>query len=236
MNYKKLNKKVPNLEHATAYSAGLDLCITCDANSFIPHTCGNGPYKPVEIMVGTGIAVEIPENHVGLVFVRSSIGTKKGITLANGTGVIDSDYRGEIKLALRFNKPNQSIDAYERVAQMVVVPYAKIEPTLVEELNETVRGEGGFGSTNKLDQFSAEIAKEHAKIKPWQEYWFITDSGQVGSSTWMDTNADIYRFNSGNAFKSIDEADRKIESSKGSLENKYNNKDRLEFSKTIDEE
>lgn len=143
MNYKKVDKNVPDLMHATEHSAGLDLCVTqgldfSDTNTFTPTTA----------MVGTGIAVEIPEGQVGLVFVRSSIGTKRGITLANGTGVIDSDYRGEIMLALNFSSPAK-IEAYERVAQLVVVPYTKVSPTLVTELNTTHRGVGGFGSTGQ---------------------------------------------------------------------------------------
>ena len=98
--------------------------------------------------IGTGVAVAIPEGHVGLLFGRSSLPNTYGIQLANGVGVIDPDYRGEIKVALRkIGKAMKRINRGERIAQLVIVPC--VIPTLdvVPALPETVRGTGGFGST-----------------------------------------------------------------------------------------
>ena len=101
-------------------------------------------------MVGTGVAMEIPDGYVGLVFARSGLACKKGLAPANKVGVIDSDYRGEIKVAL--HNHNGSGDALvvennERIAQISIVPYLKAEFEEVETLEETDRGEKGFGST-----------------------------------------------------------------------------------------
>ena len=102
------------------------------------------------VLVGTGLAVEIPDGYVGLVYARSGLATKSGLAPANKVGVIDSDYRGEVKVAL-FNHSNEvrTIAKGERVAQMVIAPYLKVEYEEVEELSTTQRGEGGFGSTGK---------------------------------------------------------------------------------------
>lgn len=99
-------------------------------------------------MIKTGIHVEIPEGYVGLIFPRSGLATKYGIGLANSVGVIDSDYRGEIKCVLT-SKTLFTVRAYERIAQLVVVP-VMINYEYVKTLNElstTERGDGGFGST-----------------------------------------------------------------------------------------
>lgn len=102
--------------------------------------------------IGTGIAVEIPEGYVGLVYARSGLACKRGLAPANKVGVIDSDYRGEIKVAI-FNQSgaDKIIKAGERVAQLVITPYlrAEFEQTSAEELSDTKRGAGGFGSTGK---------------------------------------------------------------------------------------
>lgn len=97
----------------------------------------------------TGIAVEIPEGFVGLVFPRSSISSNTGLTLANSVGVIDSSYRGPIKLRFRYNN---SVDTYghgDKIGQLVIMPYPTIEYIESDELSETERGESGFGSTGK---------------------------------------------------------------------------------------
>ena len=105
--------------------------------------------KGLATKVHTGCHFEIPEGYVGLLFVRSSIGVKRLITLANGTGIIDSDYRGEVLAMVQYNGPNKyvTIEEGERFAQLVVVPYAHLGMRFVDELDETTRGEGGFGST-----------------------------------------------------------------------------------------
>ncbi len=126
----------------TPYSAGLDLCACLEQ----PHTL-----MPGEIaVIPTGIAMEIPCGQVGLVFARSGLGIKHGVALANGVGVIDSDYRGEIKIGLI----NQGASPYtiahgERIAQLAVMPVSFPDIELVKELSSTQRGEGGFGSTGK---------------------------------------------------------------------------------------
>lgn len=96
--------------------------------------------------VGTGVHAEIPEGHVGLVFMRSSI---SDVALTNGVGVIDSDYRGEIMLKLRGTTRIARYAAGDRIAQLVILPFIALEPTLVDELSDTERGEGGFGSTGR---------------------------------------------------------------------------------------
>ena len=101
-------------------------------------------------MLPTGIAVELPAGTVGLVFARSGLASKRFLAPANKVGVIDCDYRGEIKVAL-FNhgKCDQTVEPGERIAQLVVVPYITAEFEEAQELSDTVRGEGGFGSTGR---------------------------------------------------------------------------------------
>ena len=140
VNYKKLcpEAKVPT--YGTEYSAGADLC-TLDALEIAPGAT---------VLVHTGIAMEIPEGYCGLVFARSGLATKRGLAPANKVGVVDSDYRGEVMVALHnHGKEAQSIEAGERIAQMVIAPYITANFILADELEDTVRGEGGFGSTGR---------------------------------------------------------------------------------------
>ncbi|MDF2686250.1 MAG: deoxyuridine 5-triphosphate nucleotidohydrolase [Clostridia bacterium] len=106
---------------------------------------------PTEItLVPTGICVEIPIGYVGLLFVRSSLGVKHGITLSNSVGVIDSDYRGEIKIGLcNTSSLKYTIQQGDRIAQLVLIPYLKVNVNEVEELSSTERNQGGFGSTGR---------------------------------------------------------------------------------------
>lgn len=104
-------------------------------------------------LVKTGIHVEIPEGYVGLIALRSGL-SKEGFYLANGVGIIDSDYRGEIMCAIRynaFNKAYKSIEQYQRIAQLIVVPCVLEEEFVekLEDLSDTDRGDGGFGHTGK---------------------------------------------------------------------------------------
>lgn len=100
------------------------------------------------VMIGTGIAAAIPVGYVGLLFARSSLGAKMRLDLANGTGVIDSEYRGEIKAMLRnTGSANQTVSRGQCIAQLVVVPVNLTPWVEVENLGATERGEGGFGST-----------------------------------------------------------------------------------------
>ena len=99
-------------------------------------------------MIGTGLAMEIPEGYFGGIFARSGLSAKEGLRPANCVGVVDSDYRGEIKVALH-NDGEQArvITPAEKIAQLVVVPFLSVDFNEVSNLSDTARGEGGFGST-----------------------------------------------------------------------------------------
>ena len=137
---KKLNEHAIVPTYGTEFSAGADLYALLDGSITI---------EPGETkMIGTGLAFAIPEGLVGLVFARSSLGTKKGLAPANKVGVIDSDYRGEVRVVLHnHGSVAQTIENGERIAQMAFVPYYAAEFSVVDELSATLRGEGGFGST-----------------------------------------------------------------------------------------
>jgi dUTP pyrophosphatase len=132
--------KIPTRANPT--DAGLDLYAAEGV-----YIRGGGTHQGV---VDTGVAIEIPDGYVGLVFPRSSVGAKLNTTLSNSTGVIDSDYRGPIKVVLS-NHSNMDVSflAGDRVAQLVIVPILILDPVEVEQLTETGRGEGGFGSTGR---------------------------------------------------------------------------------------
>lgn len=95
---------------------------------------------------GTGLAVEIPEGYVGLIFPRSSI-SKTGMMLANAVAVIDSSYRGEIKLRYKYISGTNSYNVGDKIAQLIILPYPVVEFEEAQELSETQRSSGGFGST-----------------------------------------------------------------------------------------
>jgi dUTP pyrophosphatase len=135
------NAQIP--AYATAFSAGADLRACLDA----PVTIGAGE----TVMIPTGLSVEIPEGYAGLVCARSGLASKKGVAPANKVGVIDSDYRGELTVAL-FNHGGASvtIEPSERVAQLLITPVLSAAFAEAETLGETARGAGGFGSTGKL--------------------------------------------------------------------------------------
>ena len=102
------------------------------------------------VLIGTGLSVEIPEGYVGLVYARSGLATKSGLAPANKVGVIDSDYRGEIKVGLlNHSKEVRTVATGDRIAQMVITPFVTAEYYEADELSDTKRGEGGFGSTGK---------------------------------------------------------------------------------------
>ena len=139
---KKLNENAVIPTYAKEGDAGMDLVAT----SVISET-------PTQITYGLGVALEIPEGFVGLVFPRSSI-RKTRLQLSNSVGVIDSGYRGELQAT--FNKIRTTIENQkndykvgDRIAQIIIIPYPPIEFDAVDELSDTERGEGGFGSTGK---------------------------------------------------------------------------------------
>ena len=139
---KKLNENAILPAYGSAEAAGADLYACLDA--------------PVEIAPGetawisTGIALEVPKGCAGLVYARSSLGAKRGLAPANKVGVIDSDYRGEIRVVLlNHSKQTQTVAPGERVAQFLITPVLTPAYTEVAELSDTDRGAGGFGSTGK---------------------------------------------------------------------------------------
>ena len=113
--------------------------------------CITGAFVVTDAVLDTGLAFEIPEGHVMLVFSRSGHGFKNDIRLANCVGVIDHDYRGEVKVKLRCdsNLGGLSVKAGDRIAQAMIVPYPKVELEWADELSDTTRGIGGFGSTGQ---------------------------------------------------------------------------------------
>ena len=141
VNFKRLAPEARVPTYGTEFSAGADLYNLDTAVEIAPHAT---------VLVHTGIAMEIPEGYCGLIFARSGLATKRGLAPANKVGVIDADYRGEIMVALHnHTDAPATVDAGERVAQLAIMPFLKADFELTDELSDTVRGEGGFGSTGK---------------------------------------------------------------------------------------
>ena len=142
MNIKKLDPKATVPTYGSAAAAGADL-YACEDGEV---TIGVGETK----LIHTGIAMAIPEGLVGLIYARSGLASKRGLAPANKVGVIDSDYRGEIMVALHnhSDKP-QTIADGERIAQIVFTPFMAASFSVVDELDDTERGAGGFGSTGR---------------------------------------------------------------------------------------
>lgn len=136
----KPDATVPTM--GSKFAAGADLYSAEDADVVI---------EPSETkFIGTGLAMEIPEGYVGLVYARSGLACKRGLAPANKVGVVDSDYRGEIKVVLHnHGKEAQTVEKGERIAQMVIAPYLSVNYEEADALSETERGEGGFGSTGR---------------------------------------------------------------------------------------
>ena len=140
LNFKKLNDLAKMPTQGSTYAAGYDLYAATDKDIIVP------PHKTVKI--GTGIAMSIPENCFGGIFARSGLATKRDLAPANKVGVIDSDYRGEVIVALHnHGNETQTIEPGERIAQLIILPFIAVEFQEVAELDGTERGEGGFGST-----------------------------------------------------------------------------------------
>lgn len=137
---KKLDSKAIIPSYGSEYAAGADLYACINGETVIDPHC--------TALIPTGIAVELPIGYVGLIYARSGLATKKGLAPANKVGVVDCDYRGEVKVALHNHSGvPQTVSAGERIAQFVIAPYVTAQFTETEELSATVRGEGGFGST-----------------------------------------------------------------------------------------
>lgn len=142
INIKKLNNNSKIPTRGSTEAAGYDLYACIERPITIPaHSTEK---------IGTGLAIEIPDGYFGAIFARSGLSTKEGLRPANCVGCCDSDYRGEYIVALH-NDTNEAklIMPSERIAQLVVMPYLAVKFNEVDELPNTNRGEGGFGSTGR---------------------------------------------------------------------------------------
>ena len=139
---KKLNEKAILPTYGSNEAAGADLYACLDA----PVTIAPGE----SVFIPTGLAMEIPVGCAGLIYARSGLACKRGLAPANKVGVVDSDYRGEFMIVLHnHGSIPQTIDHGERIAQLVITPVFTPGFTLVDELSDTQRAAGGFGSTGK---------------------------------------------------------------------------------------
>ncbi len=140
---KKLDERAVMPSYGSAYAGGADLYALVDEG-----TVTVAPHETV--FVHTGLSMAIPVGFVGLIYARSGTACKRGLAPANKVGVIDSDYRGEIMVALHnHSEIPQIIAHHERIAQMVIAPFLTADFVETETLDDTARGEGGFGSTGK---------------------------------------------------------------------------------------
>ena len=136
---KKLNENAVVPTYGSPFSAGADLYSAMDDVTIAPHAT---------VLIKTGLALELPVGFAGLIYARSGLASKRGLAPANKVGVIDCDYRGEIMVALHNHSDiEQTVSKRERIAQLVITPYVVADFEETDELSETVRGEGGFGST-----------------------------------------------------------------------------------------
>lgn len=140
VRFKKLNPAAQVPSYGSTSAAGADL-----------YALEGAVLQPGQtLLVHTGIALEIPEGYAGLIYARSGLATKRGLAPANKVGVIDADYRGEIMVALHnHSDAEQAVDVGERIAQLVITPFLRVDFAETEDLSDTDRGAGGFGSTGK---------------------------------------------------------------------------------------
>lgn len=140
MKIKRLNENAIIPTRGSSAAAGYDL-YTTDETMIAPGQT---------VLVGTGLAMEIPEGYFGAVFARSGLATKEGLRPANCVGVIDADYRGELKVPLHNDSDvERPVTAGERIAQLVIMPFLAVDFEKTDELSDTARSTGGFGSTGK---------------------------------------------------------------------------------------
>lgn len=140
---KKLRENAHVPTHGSDKAAGYDLYAALDGDkvTIAPHTTEK---------IGTGLAIAVPDGYFGAIFARSGLALKQGLRPANCVGVADSDYRGEYIVALHNDTDSdKTIENGERIAQLVIMPFLSAEFTVADELDETERGDGGFGSTGK---------------------------------------------------------------------------------------
>ena len=140
VNIKKLNENATLPTYGSEFAAGADLYACIDEDTVILP----GETK----LIKTGLAIEVPLGYAAFIYARSGLASKRGLAPANKVGVVDCDYRGEVMVALHNHSgAAEVVSKGERIAQMVIAPYLKAEFSVVDELSDTSRGEGGFGST-----------------------------------------------------------------------------------------
>ena len=139
VNIKKTDKEAILPKYSSEFAAGADLYSCSDNVEIAPNET---------VLIHTGIAIELPQGYVGLIYARSGLASKRGLAPANKVGVVDCDYRGEVMVALHNHGTETcKVERGERIAQLVIAPYFTAEFNEVDELSDTVRGAGGFGST-----------------------------------------------------------------------------------------
>ncbi|MBQ9065880.1 MAG: dUTP diphosphatase [Blautia sp.] len=139
---KKLSETACLPERGSSFAAGYDL------KADIPESVKIAPHETK--MIPTGLSIEIPEGYFGGIFARSGLASKEGLRPANCVGVVDSDYRGPVMVAIHNDSgAERVIEPQERTAQLVIIPFLAAEFELSEELSGTGRGDGGFGSTGR---------------------------------------------------------------------------------------
>lgn len=142
LRIKKLRDNAQMPTYGSEYAAGADMYAAIDEAVTIEP--GETKFIP------TGLAFEIPEGYAGFIYARSGLASKKGLAPANKVGVVDADYRGEVMVALHnHGKVAQTVEAGERIAQMIIAPFVAVNYIFSDELDDTVRGAGGFGSTGR---------------------------------------------------------------------------------------
>ena len=142
LRIKKLRDNAQMPTYGSEWAAGADMYAAIDESVTI---------EPNETkFIPTGLAFEIPEGYAGFIYARSGLACKKGLAPANKVGVVDADYRGEVMVALHnHGKEAQTVEAGERIAQMIIAPFITANFIFSDELDDTVRGAGGFGSTGR---------------------------------------------------------------------------------------
>lgn len=156
INIKKVEPDAIVPSRGSSYAAGYDLY------AYFKAPFSGAEIQPGEtVKIGTGICAEIPEGYFGAIFARSGLATKQGLRPANCVGVVDSDYRGEIVVALHNDSSEKKlVPEGERIAQLVIIPFLPVEFNVADELSDTARGVGGFGSTG---QFANNAGNEYEK-------------------------------------------------------------------------
>lgn len=149
MEYKKLYESAITPTQGSEYSAGFDLYACGYENQMCNADDWSVYVNPGDtIKINTGIAVAIPEKYFGGIYARSGLACKQGLAPANKVGIIDADYRGELIVCLYNQAPSpRKISKGDRIAQLIIQPFVKVEWDEVDNLDDTERGEGGFGST-----------------------------------------------------------------------------------------